>query len=409
MNEGLPISIDLVVEAKNHINFLRNLHINGMTLSKPSYESFRRYSDLWLPFVMNSTINSSETPTHDLIPPADIAWLWHCHRLAPYRYAKYIQRRFFSKDVKTNDEAKTADETMSKHEIKILDATHPFTFQMENNSNNDTLTDSIHGEICKRTKELFNEMYPDECFFLDKTKALQASSTGTGSTHLDGFDVVGSCERQASFLWQVSGPTFSNNTFLLLGAENYSKFVLLMAKRDRPQFLVPTYQIDLMWHTHMLSSIAKYHADNMRITGTILEHDDSLNDRTEGGTLDSNFQATRKLWSDVYGVEYKVPGGMYRGEPPVDFFKCDWPETMSRGDVNARHPNMEEGFGYALAHLIGQVGASSHGRTVWLSINDAAAFKPANPKSTLRNVNANDREDGYIFGKGGAFSLDQLP
>jgi hypothetical protein len=70
---------------------------------------------------------------------------------------------------------------------------------------------------------------------------------------------------------------------------------------------------------------------------------------------------------------------------------------------------MEEGFGYALAHLIGLVGASSHGRTVWLSINDAAAFKPANPKSTLRNVNANDREDGYIFGKGGAFSLDQLP
>jgi len=65
------------------------------------------------------------------------------------RYAKYIHRKFFRKDVKNNDEAKTADETMEKDEIKILDATHPFTFQMEDNSKNATLTDSIHGDICK--------------------------------------------------------------------------------------------------------------------------------------------------------------------------------------------------------------------------------------------------------------------
>jgi len=97
---------------------------------------------------------------------------------------------------------------------------------------------------------------------------------------------------------------------------------------------------------------------------------------------------------------------MYRGETSVDFFKCDWPEKMLRGDVNARHPNMEDGFGCALAHLIGQVGASSHGRIVWLTMNDAGAFKPANSKSTLNYVSANNIEDGYIFGKGGAFNIE---
>lgn len=390
-------SVDLVAQAKNHINFLRNLHASGITLSKPSYESFRRYSDLWLPFVKSFTINSDEPK--ELIPPADIAWLWHCHRLAPYRYAKYVEKRFFS-----DDEGKGGE--TDKNTIKILDASPPFTFQMEDNSANGTLSEATHGKVCKRTIALFHELYPNESFFLDTSKALAPSS---GDTKLGGFDVVESCDRQASFLWQVSGSNFSNDTFLSQGEENYTKFVLLMAKRDRPQFLVPTYQIDLMWHTHMLSSIVNYHADNMNATGTILEHDDSLNDRTEGGTLDNNFQATRKLWSDVYDVEYKVPGGMYRGEPPVDFFKADWPEQVLKGGASDQ-PNMDGlGLGYALAHLIGQVGASSHGRTVWKSIDDADSFKPANPRSVTQGVNNNEMLDGYIFGKGGAFTFDQSP
>ena len=177
-------------------------------------------------------------------------------------------------------------------------------------------------------------MYPNESFFLSSSSPNKADS----DTCLDGFDVVDSCDRQASFLWQVSGPNFHNDAFLRQGVENYMKFVRLMGttvkagtndsdiigtdsdtdnstdskkqKKVRPQFIVPTYQIDLMWHTHMLFSIAKYHEDNIRLNGCTLEHDDSLNDRSEGGKLDTNFQATRKLWRDIYGVEYKVPGGM---------------------------------------------------------------------------------------------------
>jgi hypothetical protein len=108
----------------------------------------------------------------------------------------------------------------------------------------------------------------------------------------------------------------------------------------------------------------------------------------------------------VYGVEYKVAGGMYRGEPPVDFFKADWPEKMLRGGASGQ-PNMDDGLGYALAHLIGQVGASSHGRTVWKSMDDADSFEPANPRSTLPGVNANAMTKGYIFGKGGTLTVDK--
>ena len=95
------------------------------------------------------------------------------------------------------------------------------------------------------------------------------------------------------------------------------KFVQLMGtnvKKGRPELIVPTYQIDLMWHTHILSSIQLYHEDCIRMNGCILNHDDSLTDRSDGGVLDRNFKATCRMWKEVYGIEYKVHGGMYRGK-----------------------------------------------------------------------------------------------
>ena len=383
MAEALPFSCDLVEQSKKHITFLRNLHKHGVTIVQPSHEAFRRYSQLWLPLVHENSL--SEEPK-DLIPPADIAWLWHCHRLAPYRYSQYVQKRFHQKENAENQK---------KSSFNVLDASHPFAFQVENNIDNETFSSTLRNSA-KNTKEVFHKMFPNESFFLQDNKDTECHSKE--STKLAGFDVIESCNRQASFLWQVSGSNFSNDDFLRQGVENYLKFVQLMGQKSRPQFLVPTYQIDLMWHTHMLTSIAEYHKDNMSLNGCILEHDDSLNDRTEGGKLDTNFQATRKLWNDVYGVEYKVLGGMYRGEPPNDFFNADWPGKYLKGEAGAVKPNLLDGL--AIAHLIGQVGASSHGKTMWMSVDHPDAFIAPKPKSTLRGVNANKKMDGYVFGRG---------
>ena len=67
--------------------------------------------------------------------------------------------------------------------------------------------------------------------------------------------------------------------------------------------------------------------------------------------------------------------------------------------------------GVTFAHLIGNVGASSVGRDnrskmTWMSIDaDPGAFKPANPKSRVKGVNANERQDNWVFGWGGMLTL----
>jgi hypothetical protein len=326
-------SSDLVRLSKQHVNFLRALHKSGITLSKPSDESVRRYSELWLPFV-------AKYPEHHLIPPGDVAWLWHCHRLAPYKYLSYVRDRFFTKD----DELSSSDSSSA-----FLDPSDPFEFQLE-------------GPVSTKGIEtigLFKEMYPKENFFLGECCDVHSS----GTSKLGGFNVVESCERQATFLWQVSQPKFSLDEFLRNGKANYEKFARLLGSPKKPTYIVPTYQIDLMWHTHILASIEKYHHDHMNLTGRTLPHDDSLNDRTEGGELDTNFQATKQLWLEMYSEEYAVPGGMYRGEPPEDFFSPDW--------------------------------ESAFGSNSWMSIVDCHAFIAAKPKST-DSSNANPEIDGYV-------------
>jgi hypothetical protein len=70
----------------------------------------------------------------------------------------------------------------------------------------------------------------------------------------------------------------------------------------------------------MLASIENYNKDCLKLMGTILPHDDSLNDRSDGGILQTNFRATRELWQSTYGEDHFICGGMYRGEPPTEFW-----------------------------------------------------------------------------------------
>jgi hypothetical protein len=139
----------------------------------------------------------------------------------------------------------------------------------------------------------------------------------------------------------------------------------------------------------------------------ILEHDDSLTDRSEGSTLDTSFIATKSLWYDVYNVEYKIPGGMYRGEPPNQYFHEDWviQAAAARYHACSNHINEEEilPHGVSFAHLIGEVGASSVGKefNTWMSIDENDAFIPPLPKSTTRGANANPQKHSHVFGNGG--------
>lgn len=189
---------------------------------------------------------------------------------------------------------------------------------------------------------------------------------------------------RTTFLWQISGPRISSKIFLKDGIDRYRKFILLRTQQQTERLegsrnnksrttsiIVPTYQIDLMWHTHMLSGLALYNRDCQSLLGgLILDHDDSLNDRTEGGTLDVAFQETILLWKSLYCQDYFVLGGMYRGEPPPGYYSLEWDNNHSITNA-ARVYEISQAKDGPFLHLIGIHGATSTNPTnntnvVWI-------------------------------------------
>ena len=67
------------------------------------------------------------------------------------------------------------------------------------------------------------------------------------------FDVLGSSERQAGFLWQVSTSSFEDIEFLEQGVINYWKFLLLKPKaQQQRKILVPTLYVSHLMKTSSL-------------------------------------------------------------------------------------------------------------------------------------------------------------
>lgn len=110
-----------------------------------------------------------------------------------------------------------------------------------------------------------------------------------------------------------------NDDVFLEGAVARYKGFLHLIKRNwehsKRCFCVPTYDIDLIWHTHQLHPVS-YCKDVMAALGKILEHDDTDSDRTRGKKLDTGFSRTTKQWEDMLGSRYCRAGAMYRGQAP---------------------------------------------------------------------------------------------
>jgi len=384
--EPSPFSCDLVAESQKHIRFLRGLHDQGVTLKPPSFKSLDRYLYFWLPLVADNAAGDVK-----LIPPPDIAWLWHCHRLAPMAYERYVQERYH----------------------RVLETSPSFVFQ----------ADKENAADARRTRNFWHTLYPSEPFFLQESDHQQSfPETDSPGRCLNGFDLVASAERQSTFLWQVSDFHFQETDFLQDGVKRYYQFLKLPGKQG--QSLVPTFQIDLMWHTHILVSLQKYHNDCVKIRGEKLEHDDSLHDHTSSNKLDKAFQQTAKVWKETYGCDYVVPVGTYRDELPSTFYdRRLGPVVVNRentGSVLAVGSySYDEDDNLSTTLAVSTVSTTetrtdAGSRLPWLNPKDSdaqrdgkRAFIPIEPKSRGRGV---QKKEGYVFGRGeaglGYYSFD---
>lgn len=140
---------------------------------------------------------------------------------------------------------------------------------------------------------------------------------------------------------QVSRSHVNNDIFLQEAVARYKGFLYLIKtnrERSLKRFCVPTYDVDLIWHTHQLHPVS-YCNDMEKLIGKVLEHDDTDSDRGKGKKLDTGFSKTTAQWEETFGIRYWKAGAMHRGKTPT-------PVTTSpyASDDLAKEPIAKEDF-----------------------------------------------------------------
>lgn len=210
-----------------------------------------------------------------LAAPLDIAWVWHCHMLAPLAYFRDCNNLFG----------------------KII--------------SHKPMVGSERSDAMKTAESLWIKTYPDIPFFNHKSTTLKIPSEFVSRIS---YDLQAAISRQRVFYYQVSLPHYTDKKFLERSVIRYKKF-LFMKKVSPNSFIVPCYDIDLIWHAHQLNPVS-YKIDTIRTIGEHFNHDDSVNDRSGGSKLCQSMTDTQNKWKELYNEQFSNVGSMYRGLPP---------------------------------------------------------------------------------------------
>ena len=192
--------------------------------------------------------------------------------------------------------------------------------KLQTNSNGAVFDHKFHSrdessKLFQQTQKIWHRRYPNEPFdykdldlkeYYEKIKSYNSTLC---------YNVVSAAQRQYSFYYQVSHAHYKEYKFLQDGLTRYRMF-LMLKKLNREVFVVPTYDIDLIWHTHQLHP-RSYIKDCLEIFSRILPHDDDVGERASGSELTKSYTFTKELWHKHYGIPYPKEGAMFKGESPT--------------------------------------------------------------------------------------------
>ncbi|KAL2653001.1 hypothetical protein R1flu_021129 [Riccia fluitans] len=303
--QGIHISADLISAAKIQLAFLATVERSPCLYSDVDciISAVERYENYWLPLVAKNPRGTSSG--YPLVPPLDCAWISHLHQLSPVQYAKDCQD-LFGKIIEcgmltfdTRDDAtRESEELWLRHYPSEPYCLDMLAFQSQEGSHN----------------------LPDSHLQFGKSKTQQKGRLFRPPRVLN-YDFIEAAKREKSFYYQVSQPYMSNTQFLFAAAMRYKAFLNLGVRNSTRSSasrvsLVPTFDIDLMWHSHMRCPTA-YTSDTSRLLGYVLSHDDNSDtDRNYGIKSENGLKKTSELWEKLYGVEYTKAGVLYRGIVP---------------------------------------------------------------------------------------------
>ena len=163
------------------------------------------------------------------------------------------------------------------------------------------------------TRLAWERLYPEDPFDLpnDNANVMSAfnSIPDADKTSSIKYDVLNEALRQFSFYYQVSMPYYEDSRFHKESVKRYKMFLELKKSCCPGDSIVPCFDIELIWQAHRLHPI-----DYAKDCQKILDSPKIFSPSKEFGV---SFERTRKLWKEMFQLEYERSGTMYRGEDPT--------------------------------------------------------------------------------------------
>ncbi|CAN8073755.1 unnamed protein product [Agarophyton chilense] len=302
--------LDLLCEVEQY----PALYTNRRTLRN----SLRRYEQVWIPLLVQA--RELGIRAHELAAPLDVQWVWMVHMLCPKKYAV---------------DSKSMWGACDKRGVGVI-IDHALVSRRKRQRG------------LKKARALWSRYFGHESFeniylrdgLLDETEELRQGSDGdagdAGQSQI-GYDVIAACERQMMFYRHVGiFPQYRHVNFIGEAVRRYFMFLELKAKHVET-VLVPTFDTDIVWHTHMMHPMS-YRSYSIAVCKYVVPHDDTITGREDGADLDESWHETLQLWYAHFKQPFWRSGAMGRDNETFD-------ERVAQAKIEAMARSFEETAG----------------------------------------------------------------
>ena len=300
------LSFDAVKAASTYLEFLKLVNDYNYSSTPFLRRAIHRYGQY---FKLAQQIYKKYGLDHlsNLVPTRDISFIWATHMIHPHQYRQWRKQFFDGSEGKklaintwfSNQTMRIQQHATSDIHVSKWKERYDFTARE---------WEKMYDENYLLSNSISNELDSFLAVYIQGTKDLSEET---------GLDLLEASKRHSRFAERTLNLKFINHSFLEQATERYKNFLLLAKDYDGP--LVPTLDIDIIWHTHMLSPI-DYFPDCERIAGRVLHHNDEL----PSDELTDHFQKTEDLWSKNYSAPYRRTAAPKKKEKidPANYVAC---------------------------------------------------------------------------------------
>lgn len=260
---------------------------------------------------IDTTPTNTPTISKERLPPLDVIMVWHAFLLNPRMFkCHYQETRGYRLHFPWLSIHQAIDNGTWTYQLEVT-ASRAF-------KNVTTLEPDLFAQMeswvslphsARTTLTTFTVGTSDEPALNVVTKGsgahrlLQSAQTTDSALALQLKDAIirqtAFVDKMNALLW-IRSPALSGT--LRRALSRYEAFLELF-RRHPTTMMVPTLDIDLVWHTHQCSA-AEYKRSMLKLAGKYVNHDDSI----VKGTLDDGFERTRGLFHVCFGKEYPICG-----------------------------------------------------------------------------------------------------